>query len=800
MARKKNVRKGGVMRHPSDLTRDAEQQMLGAIPGEPALGRGPAPGGDYSRHEYHHPAAGWGAARSVARVLERAGEPLEGVRALFVMNHESGGFDCPGCAWPDDPDGLRLDICENGVKHVTWELEHAKADRDFFAAHAVSELAGWSDYDLEAVGRLAEPLSYNPASDRYEPISWEDAFRLVGDTLRALESPHQASFYTSGRLSNEATFLYQLWVREFGTNNMPDCSNMCHEASGRALTAAIGTGKGTVDLHDWAAADAIWLLGDNAATTAPRMLTWLAEADRRGAQLIHINPLIEAASRRTIVPHEFVDMATFRTTEIGTMSVQVRIGGDMALIRGVAKAVFEAAAKDPAVLDREFIEYHTHGFDEYRALVEPTPWSDLVEGSGIAESDIRKLADSYLASKRVIMAWCLGITQHEHGVDTVREFVNLLLLRGNIGREGAGPCPVRGHSNVQGNRTCGVNHHPDAAFLDRLAEVCEIDPPRERGLGTVATIEAMHRGDVKVFVALGGNFALCTPDLPYTAEALRNCELTVQVSTKLNRSHIVHGKRALILPCLARTDKDRQASGEQGVTVEDAISMVHISYGMKEPGSPHQRSECAILTGMAQATLPDSKTPWQDYVNNYDRIRDTMERVLEGFEDFNRRARHPHGFRIAQPARDRVFKTPSGRAEFSAVPLPADVDPGGGRLLLTTVRSHDQFNTTIYSNDDRYRGLKGLRTVVYMNEDDMKNRGLGEFDLVDITSYSRDGTQRTVHGYRAVRYEIPPGCAAGYMPELNVLCGIADVSTQSEQPVTKHLVVEVTPTRSKGAD
>ena len=434
-----------------------------------------------------------------------------------------------------------------------------------------------------------------------------------------------------------------------------------------------------------------------------------------------------------------------------------------------------------------------------RALVESTPWSDLVQGSGVAESDIRKLADSYMASKRVIIAWCLGITQHEQGVDTVREIVNVLLLRGNIGREGAGPCPIRGHSNVQGNRTCGIDHRPDAAFLDRLAEVCGIEAPREHGLGTVATIEAMHRGDVKVFVALGGNFALATPDLSYTAEALRSCELTVQVSTKLNRSHVVHGKRALILPCLARTDKDRQASGEQGVTVEDSMSIVHISYGMKEPGSAHQRSECAILAGMAQASLPDSKTPWQDYVDNYDRIRDTMERALEGFEDFNRRVRHPHGFRMAQPARERIFKTPSGRAEFSSVPIPADVDPGEGRFLLTTIRSHDQFNTTIYSNNDRYRGLKGLRTVVYMNEEDMHDRGLEEFDLVDITSYSRDGTQRTVHGYRAVRYEIPRGCAAGYMPELNVLCGIADFSTQSEQPVTKHLVVEVTSARSKGA-
>ncbi|MCU1464527.1 MAG: molybdopterin-dependent oxidoreductase alpha subunit [Actinomycetia bacterium] len=776
-----------------DQANDAEQRMLGAVPGVPALGRGPAPEGNYSRHEYHHPAAGWGAARSVGAVLERAGEPLEGFRAIFVMNQEDGGFDCPGCAWPDDPNGLHLDICENGVKHATWELAPAKADREFFGAHTVSELAGWSDHDLEAVGRLAEPMSYNPASDNYEPISWEDAFALVGSTLRGLEHPDQASFYTSGRLSNEATFLYQLWVREFGTNNLPDCSNMCHEASGRAMTAALGTGKGTVDLHDWEAADAIWLMAENAATNAPRMLTWLAEADRRGAQIVHINPLIEAASRRTIVPHEFVDMAAFHATAIGTMNVQVRIGGDLALLRGVAKAVFEAAEQDPDVLDREFIEHYTRGVDEYRALVTATPWAELVRDAGVDEATIRRLADGYLASKRLIIAWCLGLTQHEHGVDTVREVVNLLLLRGHIGRAGAGPCPIRGHSNVQGNRTCGINHRPDKAFLDRLAQVCGFDPPRAHGLGTVATIEAMQHGDVKVFVALGGNFALATPDLPYTFDALRNCDLTVQVSTKLNRSHIMHGKQALILPCLGRTDKDAQASGPQGITVEDSMAMVHISYGMKEPASPQLRSECAILAGMAQATLPESTTPWQAYADNYDNIRDTMEKVLDGFEDFNSRARRPHGFRIRQPARERVFQTPSGRGEFSAAPLPDDVDPGQGRLMLATIRSHDQFNTTIYSNDDRYRGLKGLRTVVFMNDNDMRDRGLEEFGLVDISSFSRDGTERTVHGYRAVRYEIPPGCAAGYMPELNVLCGIADVSTQSEQPVTKHLVVEVRP-------
>jgi molybdopterin-dependent oxidoreductase alpha subunit len=769
-----------------------EERMQGAVPGEAALGRGPVPDGKHKRHEYHHPSAGWGAARSVGEVLARSPEPLAGMHSLLVMNHEDGGFDCPGCAWPDDPTGLRLDICENGVKHATWEMAPATADRDFFAAHRVSELEQWTDHDLEAVGRLAEPMTYDPDTDKYTPISWDDAFTLVGQTLRGLGGPNEAAFYTSGRLSNEATFLYQLWVREFGTNNLPDCSNMCHEASGRALTAATGSGKGTTDLEDWEQADAIWLLGENAATNAPRMLTWLAEADRRGAALVHINPLIEAASRRTIVPHEFADMATFRTTRTGTSNVQVRIGGDLALLRGVGKALLETARTDPGVLDREFIDQHTHGFDDYRAAVEATDWADIVKGSGISEAEIRALAASYAQSERLIIAWCLGLTQHEHGVDTVREIVNVLLLRGSIGRPGAGPAPVRGHSNVQGNRTCGIDHRPTPAFLDKLAEVCGIDPPREHGLGTVAAIEAMRRGDVKVFVALGGNFALAAPDLPRTYEALRNCELTVQVSTKLNRSHIVHGKRALILPCLGRTERDWQAGGEQGITVEDSMSMVHISHGMKDPVSDRLRSECSILGGMARATLPDSRTPWSDYVDDYDRIRDTMAKVLPGFEDFNTRARYPHGFRIAQPSRERVWNTPSKRAEFWSGPLPDDSDPGDGRLLLTTVRSHDQFNTSIYSNDDRYRGLKGLRTVIFMNAKDMSARGLSEFDLIDVTSYSRDGTRRTVYGYRAVEVSIPVGCTAGYMPELNVLCGLVDMSTQSEQPVTKHLVIEVT--------
>ncbi|MCV7321791.1 FdhF/YdeP family oxidoreductase [Mycolicibacterium confluentis] len=759
-------------------------------PGVPAVGRGPNRGGDPSQKDDHAPSAGWGAARSVARVVAEARAPIKGPHAVWKMNHENGGFDCPGCAWPDARDGLHLDICENGIKHVTWEMTRKRVDREFFAAHTVTELSAWTDFALEDQGRLTEPMSYDAASDRYVPISWAGAFALVGTTLRGLDSPHQASFYTSGRLSNEATFLYQLWVREFGTNNLPDCSNMCHEASGRALQAAIGTGKGTCDITDWEQADLLIVMAVNAASNAPRMLTALAEASRRGAQIVHVNPLIEAASRRTIVPHEFAAMATFHATRTGTMNVQPRIGGDLALLRGVAKVVLERAATDPEAVDHEFIRNHTAYYEAYRDLVMATPWEQIVSQSAVPESRIRELAELYLVSNRTVISWCLGLTQQEHGVDTVREIVNLLLLRGNLGREGAGPSPVRGHSNVQGNRTCGIDNRPPAAFLDRLDEVCGIESPREDGLDTVATIQAMRRGEVKLFVALGGNFCLAAPDTDATFEGLRNTDLTVQVSTKLNRSHLVHGRAALILPCLGRTERDVQRAGEQGVTVEDSMSMVHLSYGMRKPASQALLSECAILAGMAQATLPNSATPWERYVEDYDRIRDTMAAVLPGFEDFNRRVRMPLGFRIRQPARERVFLTDSGRAEFLASPLP-DALPPAGRLMLSTMRSHDQWNTTIYSDNDRYRGVKNVRTLLFMNSADMAERGIREFDLIDITSFARDGSTRTVWGYRAIGYDIPAGNVAGYMPELNVLCAIGDFSTQSDQPLMKQQIVEV---------
>lgn len=620
----------------------------GQEPREPEVG--PAPEGKPGFRPYHHPAAGWGAAKSVSRFLVREGALVDGPRAIMRMNHENTGFDCPGCAWPDDTKGLHLDICENGIKHVTWEMTRKRVGREFFAAHSVTELAGWSDYDLENQGKLTEPMVYDPESDHYVPISWKDAFELVGRTLRELDSPNQASFYTSGRLGNEATFLYQLMARELGTNNLPDCSNMCHEASGRALTASLGTGKGTVDLKDWESADALFILGVNAASNAPRMLTALAEAHRRGAQIVHVNPLVEAAATRTIVPHDFVDMALFKPTRTSTLNLQPRIGGDMALLRGMAKAVLEQSTTDPKALDQEFIDRHTTGFEEYRTLCEGTPWEEIETQSGLSRTDILEAARVYREADRSIVSWCLGLTQHEHGVDTVREIVNLLLLRGNLGREGAGPSPVRGHSNVQGNRTCGIDHRPSDTFLDRLGEVCGIEPPREHGLDTVRTIRAMHSGDVKVFVGMGGNFALAAPDTPYTYEALRACALTVQVSTKLNRSHIVHGGRALILPCLGRTEKDHQRKGIQSTSVEDSMSMVHLSIGMKRPASPHLLSEPAIVAGIARAALPDSATPWHWYIEDYDRIRDTMARALDGFEDFNRRVRLPLGFRIKQPS------------------------------------------------------------------------------------------------------------------------------------------------------
>lgn len=773
----------------TDHQPQAPAHVPGLLPDVPRQGGfGPVTDGAWSSSPYHHAAASWGAAKSVGTILFQQRELIRGTHSMFVMNHPTG-YDCPGCAWPDDKK-LTLDFCENGVKHVTWEMTPKRVKRDFFAEHTVTELADWTDFDLEDQGRLTEPMVYDEASDRYVPIGWDAAFALIGDALRGLSSPNEAAFYTSGRLSNEATFLYQLLAREYGTNNLPDCSNMCHEASGRALQASIGTGKGTCDLEDWEEADALFIMGVNAASNAPRMLTALADATRRGAQVVHINPLVEAGATKTIVPHEMVDMALFKATSVSDMNIQVRPGGDLALMRGMAKVVFEAAESDPTVLDAAFLRDCTAEFEAYRDLVAATSWDEITAQAGLPESEIRRAGQVYLDADKTIIAWCLGITQHEHGVDTVREITNLLLLRGNIGRPGAGPSPVRGHSNVQGNRTCGIDHRPPP-WIDKLDEVCGIVSPRAGGLDTVNSIEGMHDGRVKVFVGMGGNFVLAAPDTAYTAAGLRKTDLTVQVSTKLNRSHLVHGRAAVILPCLGRTEKDEQLAGLQGVTVEDAMSMVHISRGKRRPASKELRSEMAIIAGMAKATLPDSRTPWQSYVDDYDRIRDVMAKVLPGFEGFNELLKNPGGFRIPQPAREREFRTPSGRANFSLAPMPNVIPADEDVLILGTMRSHDQWNTTIYSANDRYRGIKNLRELIFLNEADMVARGLAEGDFVDITSTSRDGSERTLRRFRALKYDLPRGAAAGYMPEMNALIGIADYSTQSDQPLMKNVAVRL---------
>lgn len=747
----------------------------------------------FSQKYYRHPAAAWGAALSVGNVLVKQGTIIDGVRAIFKMNHENSGFDCPGCAWPDDRKGLRMDICENGIKHVTWEMTKKRTDRNFFAQHTVTELESWTDFQLENEGRLTEPMVYNAATDKYDPISWNDALALIGKHLNALESPNKASFYTSGRLSNEATFLYQLFAREFGTNNLPDCSNMCHEASGRALKASLGTGKGTVDLEDVQKAEALFVMGVNAATNVPRMLSALADGVKEhGMKIVHINPLVEVAATRAITPHEILDMITFRATVTSSLNLQPRLGGDMAIMRGIGKHLFEKFETDKSAIDVEFIEKYTAGFEEYKSACAATSWQEIERISGLPEEKIREAAEIYRQAKRAVISWCLGISQQEFGVDTIREIVNVLLLRGNLGKVGAGACPIRGHSNVQGNRTCGIHHAPPEAWLARMDAACGITSPRAHGLDTVRTIEGMFNGSVEVFVGMGGNFAAATPDRDRTYAGLQKCKLTVQVSTKLNRSHIIHGKEALILPCLGRTEIDMQQAGSQQVTVEDSMSMVHLSVGMNAPASDQLRSEIAIISGIAKATLQNSQTPWDKYIGNYDTIRDKMGEAIEGFENFNQRVRMPLGFRLQQDARELKFRTPNALANFSAAPL-HDTVPPPGKLMMSTVRSHDQFNTTIYSDNDRYRGVTGLRNLLMMNASDMQERGLKQYDLIDITSFAKDGTTRSVQSFHAIEYDIPKGCATGYMPELNVLCAISNFSAQSDQPMMKQVLIEVVP-------
>jgi molybdopterin-dependent oxidoreductase alpha subunit len=712
--------------------------------------------------------------------------PAMGVRrtaATMLRINQPEGFDCPGCAWPEPPPGERshAELCENGVKALAEEATTRRIGRAFFAAHPVDELAAHDDYWLGKQGRLTEPMVRRAGSDRYEPIGWDDAFTLVAERLNALASPDEAVFYTSGRTSNEAAFLYQLFVRQFGTNNLPDCSNMCHESSGVALGETIGIGKGTVTLADFALADLVLVVGQNPGTNHPRMLAALEGTKRAGGRIVAVNPLPEAGLGRFRNPQRARGLVG-RGTQLADRFVQVRVNGDLALFLGLNRLLVEADA-----VDRAFVDEHTTGFDDYAAALQRLDWDELAAASGIERHEVESLRDDVLAADRIIVCWAMGLTQHRNSVATIRELVNFCLLRGNIGRPGAGLCPVRGHSNVQGDRTMGISEKPPPAFLERLASEFAFSPPAAAGLDTVEAIKAMATGRATVFFGLGGNFVAAAPDTDVTSAAMRRCRLTVHVSTKLNRSHLVTGEEALILPCLGRTERDRG----QFVTVEDSMGLVHASTGRLAPASPHLLSEVSIVARLAARTLGGrSAVDWTGLESDYDRIRDAIARVVAGFEDFNRRVREPGGFALANGPRDaRRFDTPSGRACFSVNRLTVAAAPPG-RLMLMTVRSHDQFNTTIYGLDDRYRGIENDRRVVFVSPVDLEELGLAAGQAVDLVGEHHDG-ERRVAGFRIVSYPVKPGTCAAYFPEANPLVPLDSTAEGSNTPTSKSVVVRL---------
>jgi molybdopterin-dependent oxidoreductase alpha subunit len=755
-----------------------------------------------SIHPYNGPAGGWGALRETEEALAEQHVLIKGARSLLRMNQPKG-FKCPSCAWPDPSGPFPVKICENGAKALAWEATAKRVTREFFAAHPVSWLEQQSDYWLEGQGRLTEPMVYDEHSDRYVPIAWDQAFARIGRHLNALDDPDQAEFYTSGRASNEAAFLYQLFVREFGTNNFPDCSNMCHEATSVGLPPALGVGKATVVLDDFNHADAIFIFGQNPGTNSPRMLDELHAAARRGVQIVTFNPLKERALERFQDPKNPIEMATFRSTPISTHYFQVRVGGDCAALKGMMKALIEADDEaltkgKPRVLDADFINTHTHGFDALAADLRVTSWAAIERQSGLTRADLTTAARIYAGAKSVIAAWGMGITQHRYGTQNVQQIVNLLLLRGNIGRSGAGALPVRGHSNVQGDRTVGITERPTPEFLDRLKAVFGFEPPRNYGHAVVETAEAIVRGDAKVFVGLGGNFIAAIPDTEITSQAMRRLNLTVGINTKLNRGHLVHGRQSLILPCIARSELDMQADGPQFVTLEDSTCVVQASDGCNAPASPHLLSEPAIIAGMARATLPNSRIDWGAMVANYDRIRDAIEAVFPIFKDFNARVRKPGGFHLTSTARNRIWETPTGKANFLVFPG-LDEDPhldDPGVLRLTTIRSHDQFNTTVYALDDRYRGIFGQRRVLFLSREEMEKRGLAPYQLIDLKTVATDNTRRIACGFKVVPYDMPAGACAAYYPETNGLVPLYSRDEQSGTPTSKSVPVRILPSES----
>jgi len=731
-----------------------------------------------------------GVTESMRYALAEMG-PVRSVKTLRKIN-QADGFDCPSCAWadPDVEHRKTAEFCENGAKAVAWEATRKRVDASFFAAHSVAELRAQDNHWLEHNGRLAEPMYLAPGATHYAPISWDDALTLTARRLKGLTEPNRAVFYTSGRASNEAAFAYQLLARRLGTNNLPDCSNMCHESSGAALTETIGVGKGVVTLADITDhAELIVIVGQNPGTNHPRMLTALEEAKRRGARIVAINPLPEAGFGRFHNPQTPRGLVG-PGTQLADQLLPVRVNGDLALFAALNRILLERDdAAAGSVLDHDFIARYCDGFeaaaDAWRAL----EWETLEAQSGLTRAQIESLADEAMRAGSIVVCWAMGLTQHRNAVATIREIVNFLLLRGNIGRPGAGPSPIRGHSNVQGDRTMGIWEQMPDAFLDALRDEFGFEPPREHGWDTVDSIRAMRDGKVDVFFALGGNFVAATPDTEVTEAAMANCALTVHVATKLNRSHLCHGTEALILPCLGRTERDVQASGEQFVTVEDTMSMVHASRGALAPGSPHLRSEIAIITGLGDALFGDD-VGWRAMGADYAVIRKHIEHVVPGFQAFEERVAEPGGFMLPRgPYDSRTFPTETGTARFTVNP-PTAVAVPTGHLLLQTVRSHDQFNTTVYGLDDRYRGIKGGRRVVFVNADDLRDRGLHDGDLVDVVSVFADG-ERRARSFRAVQYPTPRGCAAAYFPEANVLVPLDATADVSNSPASKSVVIRL---------
>jgi molybdopterin-dependent oxidoreductase alpha subunit len=740
---------------------------------------------------YAGPAAGAPAVWSGLKYAHRHAGLTRGTRALLRVNQPEG-FDCPGCAWPDPLRRATAEFCENGARAVAHEATTRTVTPLFFQEWTLKKLRAQSDLWLEAQGRLTHPVVKRPGAARYEALSWDEAFDLVAEKLRSLKTPDEAAFYTSGRTSNEAAFLYQLFARQLGTNNLPDCSNMCHESSGVGMSKVIGVGKGTVSLEDFDHADLILVLGQNPGTNHPRMLTTLEECARRGAKIISVNPLKERALERFAHPQTARGLLGGGTA-ISSQYVQVRIGGDIAFLKGVMKRVLALEEERPGqVLDHAFLAAHCTGYEAFKASLDEVSWGEVVEHSGVSREEIEQVGEAYASARRVIACWAMGLTQHKFGVANVREVVNLLLLRGNLGREGAGACPVRGHSNVQGDRTMGISEAPAEAFLARLGEACGFSPPRAHGYDVWGTLQAMAEGRVKVFFSLGGNFAAATPDTAGTAAGLARCELTVQVSTKLNRSHLEVGQTALILPCLGRTERDVQEGGVQFVTVENSMSVVHRSQGRLEPAGEALKSEPWIVCQLAARTLGEgSVTPWSQLAGDYDKVRALIERSIAGFERYNERVRAKDGFVLANTARVRQWSTASGKAELTVQALPK-IELGDGEFLLMTVRSHDQYNTTIYASDDRYRGVYGERRVILMNRTDLEEAGLHEGQRVHVTSHFR-GELRRAEGFLVLPYDIPRRCLAAYFPEANVLVPRDQVADESRTPASKSVVVTLAP-------